>query len=159
MCPRRAGASAVQCNVMFNFPRASCTHTLEPQKQERKHKKSGWRKLLRSCRAALDVFQSVEVGRMRTALHKTYLLHVHSSEKLVLTSRDELRYVPERNASRTRAKRVRLKRLFLTTFSRQDCSSRKQSLFSDAKGSPRAPHAAARHSAAHATRPQATHLR
>ena len=32
----------------------------EPQKEEQRHKKSGWRKLLRSCRAALDVFSSNE---------------------------------------------------------------------------------------------------
>ena len=37
------------------------THTdTHPQKQVRKHKKSGWREILRSCRAALDVFRSAE---------------------------------------------------------------------------------------------------
>ena len=35
----------------------------EPQKQEQKHKKSGWSKLRRSCRAARDVLWSVEAGR------------------------------------------------------------------------------------------------
>ena len=34
----------------------------EPRKQEQEDKKSGWRKLLRSCRAALDVLRSVKVG-------------------------------------------------------------------------------------------------
>ena len=34
----------------------------EPRKQEQTHKKSGWSKLLRSCRAALDVLRSVEAG-------------------------------------------------------------------------------------------------
>ena len=39
------------------------THTRwEPQKQERKHTKSGRRKLLWSCRAAPDGFRSVRVG-------------------------------------------------------------------------------------------------
>ena len=39
------------------------THTLGTAKTRAKHKKRGSRQLLGSCRAALDVFRSVEDGR------------------------------------------------------------------------------------------------
>ena len=57
------------------------THTRwEPRKQEQS-KKSGWRQLLRKCRAALDVLRSVEVGwsaAMKRIMQCTPSNHTHT---------------------------------------------------------------------------------
>ena len=60
--------SPVQSRTALTLPTTHYPHTLGTTRQEQS-KKHGWRKLLRSCRATLDIFRSVEAGWSTTHTH------------------------------------------------------------------------------------------
>ena len=64
----------------------TCTHTHDENREQEQSNKSDERKLLKSCRAALDVFQSIDRERQSAVLDSGFSVIQNSSYALTCTT-------------------------------------------------------------------------